>query len=46
MHVSDDVGISHNDGVSDDDGEATRHDNDNRARWLDEHEPAARYDDD
>jgi hypothetical protein len=46
MHVSDDVRISHNDGVYDDDGEAARHHNDNRARWLDEHEPAARYDHD
>lgn len=46
MHVSDDVGISHNDGVSDDDGEAARHHNDNRARWLDEHDSAAWHDHD
>ena len=46
MHVSDDVGISHHDGVSDDDGEAARHHNDNRARWLDQHDSAAWHDHD
>jgi hypothetical protein len=45
MQPSDDTGISHHYGVSDDDREAARHDNDYRARWLDEHEPAAGYDD-